>query len=326
MVLAELGGKIKAALGKLSSATMIDDEALDAVLKEICNALLQSDVNVKIVMAIRKNIKGKVNLDELAAGTNKFRLIQQTVFNELVAMLSSPKKPYEMRRGVPNVIMFVGLQGSGKTTTCTKFAYQFSRKGWKTCMVCADTFRAGAFDQLKQNGMKIKVPFYGSYTEVDPVKIAEDGVNKFIDEKYEVIIVDTSGRHKQQQSLFEEMQQVSAAVQPDQTIFVMDSSIGQAVFNQATAFRQAVDVGAVIITKMDGHAKGGGALSAVAATESPVVYIGTGEHFDDFEKFAPKSFVSRLLGMGDLGGLISTMKEAGLDKQVQGQLYPHSLL
>jgi signal recognition particle subunit SRP54 len=212
MVLAELGGKIKGALAKLHSSTVIDEDALDVVLKEICAALLQSDVNVRIVQSIRKNIKNSVDLEELAAGTNKYRLIQQTVFNELVAMLSCRKQPFELKRGVPNVIMFVGLQGSGKTTTCTKYAYQYAKRGWKVALVCADTFRAGAFDQLKQNAMKVKVPFYGSYTEVDPVKIAADGVEKFIEEKYEIIIVDTSGRHKQQASLFEEMQQVTVYV------------------------------------------------------------------------------------------------------------------
>lgn len=161
-----------------------------------------------MIQSIRKNIKSAINLEELAAGTNKRRLIQQAVFNELVKVLSCERKPYELKKGKPNVIMFVGLQGSGKTTTCTKYAHFYKKKQWKTCLVCADTFRAGAFDQLKQNAMKIKVPFYGSYTETDPVKIAADGVDKFAEEGYEVIIVDTSGRHKQQASLFEEMQQV----------------------------------------------------------------------------------------------------------------------
>ncbi|PKI48482.1 hypothetical protein CRG98_031104 [Punica granatum] len=135
-------------------------------------------------------------------------------------------------------------------------------KGWKPALVCADTFRAGAFDQLKQNATKAKIPFYGSYTESDPVKIAVEGVETFKKENCDLIIVDTSGRHKQEASLFEEMRQVSEATKPDLVIFVMDSSIGQAAFDQAQAFKQSVPVGAVIVTKMDGHAKGGGALSA----------------------------------------------------------------
>lgn len=131
-----------------------------------------------------------------------------------------------------------------------------------------------------------------------------------------MIIVDTSGRHKQEGELFKEMQQVDIAIKPDEIIFVMDSSIGQACYDQALAFRKAVNVGSVIITKLDGHAKGGGALSAVSATESPIVFVGLGEHFDDFESFEAASFVKRLLGMGDIGKLFDTVKQAvNLDEQ-----------
>lgn len=186
-------------------------------------------------------------------------------------------------------------------------------------MVCADTFRAGAFDQLKQNATKLRVPFYGSYTEADPVAIAEDGVNQFTDDNYEVIIVDTSGRHRQEESLFEEMQEIAAAVQPDNTVFVMDATQGQAVFDQAVAFRDTVDVGSVIVTKLDGHAKGGGALSAVAATQSPIIFLGSGEHFDDFDPFNAQSFVSKLLGFGDVRGLMEEMRSVN-DGKSQEQL------
>merc|ERR1712070_1153823 len=149
----------------------------------------------------------------------------------------------------------------------------------------------------------------------DPVAIADEGVRKFKEEKFEVIIVDTSGRHAQEDALFEEMQQVSDAVSPNDVVFVMDSTIGQAVGAQATAFRRAVKVGSVIITKLDGHAKGGGALSAVAATESPIVFIGTGEHIKDFEVFEAKSFVQRLLGMGDIKGILEMVKNTDLEAQ-----------
>ncbi|KAK7261339.1 hypothetical protein RIF29_27648 [Crotalaria pallida] len=180
---------------------------------------------------------------------------------------------------------------------------------WKPALVCADTFRAGAFDQLKQNATKAKIPFFGSYMESDPVKIAVEGVERFKKENCDLIIVDTSGRHKQEAALYEEMRQVSEATKPDLVIFVMDSSIGQAAFDQAQAFKQSVAVGAVIVTKMDGHARGGGALSAVAATKSPVIFIGTGEHMDEFEVFDVKPFVGRLLGMGDLSGFMDKIQE-----------------
>ncbi|CAH2036192.1 unnamed protein product [Thlaspi arvense] len=355
MVLAELGGKITRALQQMSNVTIIDEKALTECLNEITRALLQSDVSFPLVREMQSNIKKIVNLEDLAAGHNKRRIIEQAIFSELCKMLDPGKPAFAPKKSKPSVVMFVGLQGAGKTTTCTKYAYYHQKKGYKPALVCADTFRAGAFDQLKQNATKARIPFYGrylksiplrryeilrlslyqpsscmlrlstkcillfgldsesevwfSYTESDPVKIAVEGVDRFKKENCDLIIVDTSGRHKQEATLFEEMRQVAEATKPDLVIFVMDSSIGQAAFDQAQAFKQSVAVGAVIITKMDGHAKGGGALSAVAATKSPVIFIGTGEHMDEFEVFDVKPFVSRLLGMGDWSGFVDKLQE-----------------
>ncbi|KAF8042774.1 hypothetical protein BT93_A1182 [Corymbia citriodora subsp. variegata] len=309
MVLAQLGGTITRAIRQMSKATIVDEKVLNQCLNDINRALLNADVQFQLVRNMQNNIKRIVNFDDLAAGHNKRRIIQQAIFNELCNMLDPGKPSFTPKKGRTSVIMFVGLQGSGKTTTCTKYAYYHQKKGWKPSLVCADTFRAGAFDQLKQNATKAKIPFYGSYTESDPVKIAVEGVETFKKENCDLIIVDTSGRHKQEATLFEEMRQVSEATKPDLIVFVMDSSIGQAAFDQALAFKQSVPVGAVIVTKMDGHAKGGGALSAVAATKSPVIFIGTGEHMDEFEVFDVKPFVSRLLGMGDLSGLMYKIHE-----------------
>lgn len=313
MVLADLGRKITAALRSLSSATVINEEVLNAMLKEICTALIEADVNIKLVKKLRENVRSVIDFDEMAAGLNKRRMIQTAVFKELAKLIDPGVKAWQPVKGRSNVIMFVGLQGSGKTTTCTKMAYYYQKKGWKSCLVCADTFRAGAFDQIKQNATKARIPFYGSYIETDPVVIATDGVEKFKTEGFEIIIVDTSGRHKQEDSLFEEMLQVSNAVNPDNIVFVMDATIGQACEVQAAAFKDKVDVASVIITKLDSHAKGGGALSAVAATKSPVLFIGTGEHIDDFEPFKVRPFISKLLGMGDIEGLIDKVNELKLD-------------
>ncbi|KAG0625425.1 hypothetical protein M758_2G054000 [Ceratodon purpureus] len=310
MVLAEMGGRIIGALQNLSNATIIDEKVLTECLNEISRALMSADVQFKMIGTMQSNIKKTVNLDDRAAGHNKRKIIQQAVFNELCNMLDPGKPAFVPKKGKPNVIMFVGLQGSGKTTTCTKYAFNYQKKGWKPALVCADTFRAGAFDQLKQNATKAKIPFYGSYTETDPVKIAQEGVERFKKENCDLIIVDTSGRHKQEASLFEEMRQLAEVTSPDLVIFVMDSSIGQAAFDQAQAFKQSVAVGAVIVTKMDGHAKGGGALSAVSATKSPIIFLGTGEHMDEFEAFETKAFVSRLLGMGDWSGFMDKIHEA----------------
>ena len=304
MVLAELGGKLRESLRKIqSSSSGVDTAALNTLLSEISRALIESDVNVNLVMKFRENIKDRVgdavqkheeNTNSSAASMNITKAVQKAVVDELTLLLTPENvKQYKMKRNKPNVILFVGLQGAGKTTSIAKFANFYQRKGWKTCMVCADTFRAGAFDQLKQNATKLRIQFYGSYTEADPVVIAEEGVSQFVSEGYEVIIVDTSGRHKQEGALFEEMQEISAAVNPDNTIFVMDATQGQAVYDQALGFREAVNVGSVIVTKLDGHAKGGGALSAVAATQSPIIFLGSGEKFDDFELFNANSFVSK---------------------------------
>ncbi|XP_056162168.1 signal recognition particle subunit SRP54 2-like [Syzygium oleosum] len=309
MVLAQLGGTITRAIQQMSNATIIDEKVLNGCLNEINRALLNADVQFQLVRDMQNNIKRIVSIDDLVAGHNKRRIIQQAIFSELCNMLDPGKPSFTPKKGKTSVIMFVGLQGSGKTTTCTKYAHYHQKKGWKPALVCADTFRAGAFDQLKQNATKAKIPFYGSYTESDPVKIAVEGVETLKKENFDLIIVDTSGRHKQEAALFEEMRQVSEATKPDLIVFVMDSSIGQAAFDQAQAFKQSVPVGAVIVTKMDGHAKGGGALSAVAATKSPVIFIGTGEHMDEFEAFDVKPFVSRLLGMGDWSGFMDKIRE-----------------
>lgn len=308
MVLQELGQKIKDALNKLNKGEDVDEKMFKEMLNSLALALIKSDVNIQLVKELQNRVRDEFSEmgDDVA---NKKLMIKKSVVKALQNMLTSKKLPYKMQKGKSNVVMFVGLQGSGKTTTCSKYASFFQKKGWKVGLVCADTFRAGAFDQLKQNATKCRIPFYGSYTEMDPVKIAEEGVRKFKSEKYELIIVDTSGRHKQEEALFDEMKQVSAAISPDDIIFVMDSHIGQACHDQALAFKKAVDIGSVIITKLDGHAKGGGALSAVAATESPIIFIGTGEHFDDFEKFDPEGFIKRLLGLGDIKGLFEKVNE-----------------
>lgn len=290
-------------------------QAFDSMIKEICAALLEADVNVRLVGNLRKSIKASVNFKELAPGVNKKRLIQKAVFDELVKLVDPHAEPFKPKKGKSNVIMFVGLQGAGKTTTCTKLARHYQSRGFKACMVCADTFRAGAFDQLKQNATKAKIPYYGSLTQTDPAVVAKEGVDKFKKEKFEIIIVDTSGRHRQEDALFQEMVDIQTAVKPDQTIMVLDASIGQQAEAQSKAFKETADFGAIIITKTDGHASGGGAISAVAATHTPIVFIGTGEHMLDLERFAPQQFVSKLLGMGDMQGLVEHVQSLKLDQK-----------
>jgi signal recognition particle subunit SRP54 len=315
MVLQDLGRKINAAVADLTRSPNLDEKAFDGMVKDICHALVEADVNVKLVAGLRKSIKNAVNFKDIAPGVNKKRLIQKAVFDELVKLVDPHAEPFKPKKGKSNVIMFVGLQGAGKTTTCTKLARWYAARGFKACLVCADTFRAGAFDQLKQNATKAKIPYYGSLTQTDPVAVAREGVDKFRKERFEIIIVDTSGRHRQEKDLFDEMVQIQEAVRPDQTIMVMDASIGQQAEAQSRAFKETADFGAIIITKTDGAASGGGAISAVAATHTPIVFIGTGEHQLDLERFSPQPFVSKLLGMGDMQGLVEHVQSLKLDQK-----------
>lgn len=336
MVLSDLGRRINNAFQDLSKVPVVDASSIDQLLKSVCNALIEADVNVKLVANLRSQVRSEVTSllnDPANANWNdaqRRQRVQKAVFDHLVALVdpmhgqtkaeaepgvvvqpgnAGPGDIFKPKKGKPNVIMFVGLQGSGKTTSCTKLALYYQKRGFKTGLVCADTFRAGAFDQLKQNASKINIPFYGSYTETDPVAISAAGVASFKQNRFEVIIVDTSGRHKQEQELFDEMREIDAAVTPDLTIMVLDANIGQAAEAQSRAFKEAAGYGAIIVTKLDGHAKGGGAISAVAATSTPIMFIGTGEHATDLEPFRAQPFISKLLGMGDISGLMDKMEE-----------------
>ncbi|KAK0549514.1 Signal recognition particle [Tilletia horrida] len=342
MVLSDLGKRLTAALSDLSRARTVDDATLDALLKSVSTALLQSDVNVKLVARLRDDVKQaiKAQLQEDKAAANwtdvqKKNAVQRTIFEHLVRLVDpyshlpadqerpQPFTPVKLSSGAAgaktSVIMFVGLQGAGKTTSCTKLALYYHKRGFKTGLVCADTFRAGAFDQLKQNAAKSNIPFYGSYSEADPVSIARAGVNQFKANRFDLVIVDTSGRHKQEADLFEEMVEIQEAVKPDQTIMVLDASMGQAAESQSRAFKSTADFGAIFVTKLDGHAKGGGAISAVAATRTPIIFIGTGEHAADLEPFRPGPFISKLLGMGDMAGFMDKMQEVAMSQNPEKQ-------
>ena len=314
-MLTELGKKLQSALNSLTRAPVINKELLDQILKQICQALLESDINVKLVQKLRQNILSIVDLEKLEQGANKKRILYEAIYKELVSLVDPGVKGFSPKKGQQCVVMMVGLQGAGKTTSCTKLAYHYLKKGFKVGLVCTDTFRAGAFDQLKQNATKAKIPYYGSHTESNPVIVASEGVDKFKAENFDLIIVDTSGRHRQEEALFVEMRDINAAINPNHIIFVMDGTIGQAASSHALAFKESVSVGSIIITKMDGHAKGGGAISAVAATKSPIIFIGVGEHMQDFEPFNSASFISKILGQGDLQGLLEKLNDSKIDRQ-----------
>ncbi len=310
MVFDSLGSSIKSALKKFAGAARVDEGAVNELVKDIQRALLQADVNVKLVMRLSSRIKERSLKEEPKPGVNPREHIINIVYQELVAILG---KSSEIKLE-PQKILLVGLQGSGKTTTVAKLARYYQRKGLKVGVICADTFRPGAYEQLKQLCEKIGVQFYGERDGKDAVAIVTSGLKVL--EKVDVKIIDTCGRHALESDLIKEMVEIQRAINAEQKYLVMDAAIGQQAAPQAKAFDEAIGITGIIITKLDGTAKGGGALSACSEINVPVVFIGTGEHLDDLERFESDRFISRLLGMGDLKSLVEKAKEARIEEDI----------
>lgn len=308
MVLEKLGSNLYEAVRKVLRAPVVDEAMVKELIRDFQRALLQADVNVQLVMEISQNIERKSLEEKLPPGISRREHVIKVVYEELTQFVGEKPQELKIVTGRRNIIMMVGIQGSGKTTQAAKLARYYQKRGLRPALICADTFRPGALNQLKQLAESIGVPFYGDKDEKNAVKIAERGVERFRDR--EVVIIDTSGRHKEEKGLIREMQEIASAVEPDEIILVLDGTIGQQAAIQASAFNEATDLGSIIVSKLDGTARGGGALSSVAATGVPIVFIGTGEKVEDLEKFVPSRFVGRLLGMGDIEGLVQRVREA----------------
>ncbi|MBN1683084.1 signal recognition particle protein [Candidatus Bathyarchaeota archaeon] len=311
MVLDKLGSSLYEALQKVFKASVVDSELVKELIRDFQRALLQADVNVSLVMQISQNIEKRALNEELPPGISRREHIVKVVYDELTKFVGEKPEEIRIQPGKQNIIMLVGIQGSGKTTHIAKLARYYQKRGLKTGVITCDTFRPGAFIQLKQLAEKIKVDFYGEENNKNPITIAKNGVDHF--KNYEVVLLDTSGRHKEEKSLIEEMQQIAMAVKPQEIVLVLDGTIGQQAAAQAQAFKEATDMGSIIVSKLDGTARGGGALSGVAATGAHIKFIGTGEKIEDIEPFIPSRFIGRLLGMGDIDGLIAKVKEAEIE-------------
>ena len=311
MVLEKLGSSLYDAIRKVIRAPVVDAELIKELIRDFQRALLQADVNVQLVMELSQNIEKRALDEELPPGISRKEHVVKVVYDALTAFVGEKPVPLEIRPGRQNVLMLIGIQGSGKTTHAAKLARYFQKRGLKPAVICADTFRPGAYNQLEQLAESINVDFYGEPDGKDPVKVARNGVKKFSD--YEVVLLDTSGRHKEEKSLMVEMQQIAKAIKPQEIILVLDGTIGQQAAAQAAAFNEATDVGSIIVSKLDGSARGGGALSGVAATGAPIKFIGTGEKIEDMEQFVPGRFIGRLLGMGDIESLVAKVQEAEVE-------------
>ncbi len=303
MVLENLGGALKDAIKKIANASHVDQRLVKEVVKDIQRALLQADINVKLVISMTKELEHRALTEKPPAGMSSREHVIKIVYEELVKIIGKGREiPAKPQR-----ILMVGLYGQGKTTTSGKLAKDLHKRGMKVGLVAADVHRPAAFDQLTQIGAKINVPVFGDPKEKSAVKIAKRAMKEFSD--YDVIIFDTSGRHALEDDLIDEIESVAKIVDAEQKILVLDAQTGQQAGPQAKAFHDAVHVTGVIITKLDGTAKGGGALSAVAETGAPICYVGVGEHLEDLERFDPDRFISRLLGMGDIKSLIEVASE-----------------
>jgi len=306
MVLDKLGSNLRNVLNKITNSMFVDEKLINEIVKEIQRALLQSDVNVHLVLKLTKIIKDRA-LKEQMSGLNKKETLIKIVYEELVKFLGEEKKEIVFD-SKPTKIMLVGLFGSGKTTTAGKLAKYYSKRGKKIALVGLDVWRPAAMDQLKQNAENVKVDYYIDKDEKDPVKIWSRFKEQ--ESKYDLIIIDTAGRDALSDELIEEIEQVTEAVSPQEKLLVISADIGQTANVQAKQFHDSCGITGVIITKMEGTAKGGGALTACAVTGSPIKFIGVGEKMDDLETFNPQGFVSRLLGMGDIGALLEKAQEA----------------
>ncbi len=308
----EFGKKLSTAFKKLLRLPLVDKKAVEELIIDLQRALLGADVNFTLVDQLSESIRARTIKEgsKKPPGVSLRDYTLKVVYEELTKFLGQKSYPIEIQSDTSNVVLLIGIQGSGKTTSASKLALFFKKKRFKTGLVCADTYRPGAYDQLSQLAEKIEIPIYGEPESTDSVAIAKKGVKQFRDQKVEVIIVDSAGRHKDEKNLMKEMVKIAKAVKPAEIILVIDGTLGQQAAKQAYAFNQATEVGSILVTKLDGSAKGGGALSAVAATGAPIKFIGTGEGVDDIEKFDPKSYVGRLIGIADLNMILEKVKEA----------------
>lgn len=315
-MLDNLGGNLKDALKKIAGKTVIDKASVEELVRDLQRALIQADVNVKLVMNLSQTIKKRALDEEPPKGVTAREHVLRIVYQELVNLMGGSG---EVSLGSQTILM-AGLQGSGKTTTTAKLARYFQRKGLKTGVICADTFRPGAYAQLDTLCSKINIPCLGNPDEQDALKIVREGIEEI--SYCDVIIIDTQGRHALEDELIEEIININGIARPEHRWLVIDAALGQQASEQARRFHDAIGIDGVIITKMDGTAKGGGALSAVSETGSGIVFIGQGETIEDLERFDPDGFISRLLGMGDLKALVERAEEA----LSQDELDPEALL
>lgn len=312
MAFKKLGKDLENIMRKLRGLPKIDKDVINAIVQDLQRALLSADVKVELVFQMTESIKKEAMNTDLKRARRKDFIIK-LVHDELVKTIGGKSAPIRIKPGKSNVILLVGIQGSGKTTTVGKLARFYKNKGYKVATVTTDTWRPGAYEQLVQLTEQIGVKCYGNPNEKNAIKLAVRETKKAINDGHNIIIVDTAGRHKEEKELMKEMEKIESNLKPNEVILVIDGSIGQQAYSQAEEFARSTNIGSIIVTKLDGTAKGGGALSACAATNQSIRFIGVGEKLDDFEEFNSSTFVGTLLGIPDIEGLVKKVEEAEID-------------
>ncbi|PIN87237.1 signal recognition particle protein [Candidatus Woesearchaeota archaeon CG10_big_fil_rev_8_21_14_0_10_44_13] len=309
MVLEKLGTSLKDTLQKVARAVFVDEKLINELIKDIQKSLFQSDVNVKMVFELTKNIKERFLKEEAPGAISKKEWLIKIVYEELVRFLGEEQGKIDINpKKKPFKIMMVGLFGNGKTTTIGKLARFYAKRSYKVATIGLDVHRPAAPDQLEQISKSINVPCFIDKKEKNALKIYQRYEKDL--SKFDIVIVDTAGRDALSDGLIKELNDLNKKIKPDENLLVIGADVGQAAQKQAEKFHEACGVTGVIITKLDGTAKGGGALAACSVTGAKVKFIGVGEKPEDLEEFKPKNFVGRLLGMGDLEALLEKAKDA----------------
>jgi len=316
-MLERLGDVLKKATNKIANAIFVDKNLIDSIIKDLQRALIEADVNIHLVKQISDKIR-KESIDEKIKGLEKREHLIKLLHEELINLLGEYK---QLKLGKSqNRIMLLGLYGAGKTTTISKLGNYYAKRGNKVALVGLDVHRPAAPEQLKQLGDQNKLDVFIEPKEKDPIKIWKKYKKDL--EKYNLVLIDTAGRHTLDKDLIKEIKDLGKEIKPTETILVMPADIGQAAKKQAQEFKEALNISGVIITRMDSSAKGGGSLTACAETNAGIYFIATGEKINDLEEFNPESFLSRLLGMGDLQTLlekIKTVTDENQQKEISGR-------
>ncbi|HLC73664.1 MAG TPA: signal recognition particle receptor subunit alpha [Candidatus Nanoarchaeia archaeon] len=303
-MLDKLSNAIKKATDKIANAIFLDKTLVDSVIKDLQRSLIEADVNVQLVLEITQKIK-KSALDERLKGIEKKEHIIKLLHDELKLILGD-KRDLKLEKNKTNKFMMLGLYGAGKTTSISKLALYYSKRGSKVCTIGLDVHRPAASIQLKQLCDKLNIACFILPEEKNPTKIWKKYEKEL--EKYDLVLIDTAGRDALEDDLIKEIKTISKIAKPTEILLVIPADIGQTAKKQAIAFKEAVSITGVIITRMDSTAKAGGALTSCYEAKVPIVFIGTGEKSADLEQFNPDSFLSRMLGMGDLETLMEKIK------------------